>query len=93
MDGEADSWHDNPMQAADVRWRIQGRCENGSAAHMLLKPHYLFTYNLCTICSKRTLLLHTIQIEYLSKYIFQIKPFSSMKLKIVIWQYERHLCQ
>jgi len=37
MDAEADSWHDIPTRTADVRWRIQGRYGNGSAAHMLLK--------------------------------------------------------
>jgi hypothetical protein len=55
MDAEADSWHDIPTRAADVRWRIQGPYGNGSAAHMLLKKQYLLTSNLCILSSKNKL--------------------------------------
>jgi len=55
MDAEVDSWHDIPMRAADVRWRIQGRYGNGSAAHMLLKQQYFLTSNLRILGSKNKL--------------------------------------
>jgi len=55
MDAEADSWRDIPTRAADVRWRIQGRYGNGSAAHMLLKQQYLLTSNPCILSSKNKL--------------------------------------
>ena len=80
-DAKADSWHDIPTRAADLRWRIQGRYGNGSAAHMLLKQQNFLTSNLYILSFKNKLQLHTIQIKYQSKYSFDTKLCNPMKLK------------